>query len=58
MVCGLVLLPISVVAMIVVMSKGDDIVGIAGAIIEIVQMLILVGAVVPTEAALKKTCGD
>ena len=58
MICGLVLLPISVVAMIVVMSKGDDIVGIAGAIIEIVQMLILVGSVVPTEAALKKTFDD
>ena len=54
-ICGLVLLPISIVIMIVVMGKGDDTVGIAGAIIEILQMLILVGSVVPTEAALKKT---
>ena len=55
LISGLILLPISVAVMIVIVGKGNDTVGIAGAIIGMMQMLILVGAIITTETVLKKT---
>lgn len=54
-VCGLIMLPLSVIAMIVVLGKGEDTVGTVGGIIEGIQMLPLVGSIFLTEGALKKT---
>ena len=54
-VCGLIMLPLSVIAMIVVLGKGEDTVETVGGIIEGIQMLPLVGPIFLTEGALKKT---
>ncbi len=53
--CGLVLLPLSVIPLIFVFDKGTDIIGTVGDIVCIVQLVPLIGAIFPTEAALKKT---
>ena len=53
-VCGLILLPLSVVVMAFVLGKETNTVGIVGGILTIVQMILLVGTIIPTENALKK----
>lgn len=53
--CGLVLLPLSVIPLIFVFDKGTDIIGTVGGIVCIMQLVPLIGAIFPTEAALKKT---
>lgn len=53
-VCGLVLLPLSIVPMLFVIGQSDDTIGTLGAVICLVQIIPLVGAVLPTEKALKK----
>ncbi len=53
--CGLVLLPLSVVPLIFVINKGTNIIGTVGSIVCVVQIVLLIGVVFPTEAALKKT---
>lgn len=53
--CGLVLLPLSVVPLIFVINKGTNIIGNVGSIVCVVQIVLLIGVVFPTEAALKKT---
>ncbi len=57
-VCGLILLIPSVVGMLSVLGKDADTVGIVGAILVAVQMVPMVGAIFPTERALKKTFDD
>ena len=54
-ICGLVLIPLSVIPLIFVINKGIVVIGHVGAIICAVQLVPLIGAVFPTEAALKKT---
>lgn len=54
-VCGMVLLPVSVIPMFAVIGKNDDIVGALGGIICTIQMIPLIGSIFPTERALKKT---
>lgn len=53
-VCGLILLPLSIVPMLFVIGQSDDTIGTLGAVICLVQIIPLVGAVLPTEKALKK----
>lgn len=53
--CGVVLLPISVIPLIFVLNKSIDTIGTVGGIICAIQLIPLVGAIFPTEAALKKT---
>lgn len=52
---GLILLIPSVVGMCLALGKGIDTVGTVGAMIVAVQMVPMVGAIFPTERALKKT---
>ena len=52
--CGIILLIPSVVAMLFVLGKDTNTVGTMGAILEIVQMIPMAGAIFPTEEALKK----
>ena len=47
-------MPISVAIMVFVLGKGIDTVGMVGAILTVVQMIPMVGAIIPTEYALKK----
>ena len=51
-ICGLIL--ISVVIMALVLGKGTDTVGMVGAILTVVQMILMIGTIIPTEYALKK----
>ncbi len=57
-ICGLVLLPLSVIPMLLLLGKDKDMVGGVGAAITIVQMIPLVGTIFPTERALKKNFDD
>ena len=52
--CGLILAPLSVIAIAIVFGKGPGTVGTVGGIITMLQMLPLIGAIVPTESELKK----
>lgn len=52
-ICGFLLFPLSAVVMTFVFGKGPDTVGIAGGILTIVQMIIVIGTILPTENALK-----
>ena len=52
--CGLILAPLSVIAIGIVFGKGPGTVGTVGGIITMLQMLPLIGAIVPTESELKK----
>lgn len=51
---GWILLVISVIPMLLVLGKDTDTVGLIGGILCMVQMLPLVGAIIPTEIALNK----
>ena len=51
--CGMVMLPVSAAAMLFIMGKDENIVGIAGGIVCAVQTIILIGSIYPTEKALK-----
>jgi hypothetical protein len=53
-VCGMVMLPITVILMFLVIGKNEDCVGSIGGIICGVQLLPLIGSIFPTEIALKK----
>ena len=52
--CGLISAPLSVIAIALVFGKGLGTVGTVGGIITMLQMLLLIGAIVPTESELKK----
>ena len=51
--CGLILAPLSVIAIAIVFGKGTEMVGTVGGIITMIQMIPLVGVIIPTEIALK-----
>lgn len=53
-VCGLSLLPITVLCLLLIIGKTKDYVGAVGGIICGVQLIPLIGSVFPTEIALKK----
>ena len=49
------LIPISVIPMLFVIGKGEDIVATVGSIVMVIDLLILIAPIFPTEKALKKT---
>ena len=51
--CGLISVPLSVIAIALVFGKGTETVGTVGGTITMIQMIPLVGAIIPTEIALK-----
>lgn len=53
-VCGMVMLPITVIIMLLVIGKNEDCVGSVGAIICFVQLIPLIGSILLTEIALGK----
>ena len=53
-VCGMVMLPITVIFMLSVIGENKDCVGSIGVIINVVQLIPLIGAIIPTEIALRK----
>ena len=53
-VCGMVMLPITVIFMLLVIGKNEDCVGSIGGIICGIQLIPLIGSILPTEIALKK----
>lgn len=53
--CGLILLPVSILSMLVVIGKNNDIVGSYGGIICMIQLIPLVGSILPTEKALRRS---
>lgn len=53
-VSGIILLLISLAAMLMLLGKLKDVVGMAGGIICLVQLLTMIGAIIPTERALRK----
>lgn len=53
-VCGLIILPLSLIAMVFVLGQSERAVGYAGTAVCLVQLVLMVLAIVPTEAALKK----
>lgn len=53
--CGVVLLPVSAAAMLFVLRKSTETVGTTGMVIVGVQMIPMVGVIVPTEWALRRT---
>ena len=40
--------------MVFVLGKGTDAVGVVGAILTVVQMILMIGTIIPTENVLKK----
>lgn len=51
---GIILLPVSIVAMLFVLGKSENIIGIVGEIICGVQVVLMVLVILPIEHALKK----
>lgn len=51
---GIVLLPISAIAMLCALGKSTDFTGTVGGIICTVQLIAAIGSIFPTESALKK----
>lgn len=51
---GVIILPLSIIDMLFMMGKGTKAVGLIVGIIVLVQMLLLGGAIIPTENALKR----
>ncbi len=54
-ICGLTLLPFSVVIMVFVLGKDPKTVGTVGGILTFVQIIPMIGTIIPTENALKKS---
>lgn len=51
---GWILLPVSVLVMLPVIGKSEDIIGTAGGVLMIVQCIVLIGSIFPVEHALMK----
>ena len=52
--CGLVLLPVSIIPLIFVFNQSDNTIGIVSGVVCVIQLVLLIGSIFPTEAALKK----
>lgn len=52
---GMILLPITVIPMICIMGKTNNEVGTVGGVVCFIQMIPLIGTIIPTEIALKRT---
>ncbi len=53
-ICGLILLPVSAAVMLLALGKDDDTVGLFGAAVCMIQVLVMILSIIPTEIALKK----
>lgn len=53
-VCGLILLPITVIFLLLAIGKNKDYVGTVGGIICGAQLILMIGSIFPTEITLKK----
>lgn len=51
---GIVLLPLSIVVMLFALGRNQDTVGTVGGVLCFVQTIPMIGAILPTETALKK----
>ncbi len=51
---GMILLPISVIPMLCIIGRTENVVGTVGEVVCFVQMIPLTGVIIPTEIALKK----
>ena len=54
LVLGMIMLPVSIIPMFFFIKQSTDVVGTAGAIIEIIQIIVLLIPIYSTEKALKK----
>lgn len=54
-VCGLILLPMSVIPVLFVINKDTSAVANTATVVIVVQLVLMLGPIIPTEAALKKT---
>ncbi len=54
-ICGIILLPLSIIAMLFVIRESIDTIALSGVIICSFQACFLIGSIFPTEKALKKT---
>ena len=52
---GIVLIPVSALAMLIVIGKSNDTVGKLSTIVCMIQLAALIGSIIPVEIALKKT---
>lgn len=52
---GWIMMPITAIPMLFVVGKSDNAVGTVGGIVCVVELVVLIFAIVPTERALKKT---
>lgn len=55
LISGVVLLPVSMIVMILVIGKSDDFISVVGIILSVIQLIPLIGSIIPTEKALRKT---
>jgi uncharacterized membrane protein len=53
-ICGSILLPISAAVMLLALGKDEDTVGLFGLVVCMIQVLIMILSIIPTEIALKK----
>ena len=51
---GWLLIPISVIPMLFVIGKGEDIIGTVGMVVMVIDLILLIVPIFPTERALKK----
>ncbi|BCJ97138.1 SdpI family protein [Anaerocolumna chitinilytica] len=51
---GMILLPISVIPMLCIIGRTENVVGTVGGVVCFVQMIPLTGVIIPTEIALKR----
>ena len=56
--CGLILLPVTVIPMLFVIGQSVDAIGNLGGIICFIQCIPLIGSILPTESALKRTFNE
>lgn len=52
--CGLVSLPLSAIPFLFVLHKDADAIGIMGLVVVAAQLILLIGTIFPTEAALRR----
>ena len=57
-ICGLVSLPLSIAAMLLVLGRGTDAVSAVGSVLCCVQLIPVVCAIIPTERALRREFDD
>lgn len=51
---GWILLPISIIVMLFVIGKEEDVVGTVGMVLEFIQMVVLILPIIPTERELRR----